>query len=70
MLDSKAVGAIAKTETGKFQVCVRTNYMENLNLWAWHRLGKQHTTEIQAVMYFKKSYPLGELIPFEDLATP
>lgn len=70
MLDSKAVASIKETIPGEWALYIRMDYQENLHLWSFYKHLKTFTTERNAILYFKKTYPMGTLVPFDDLPLP
>jgi hypothetical protein len=67
MLDSKAVASVKLGIDGKWAIYVRANYVENLGIYSFFKHQKRFDTELKASLEFKKLYPLGILVPFDQL---
>lgn len=67
MLDSKATASIKQAPNGVYLLYIRENYIENLDIYSFRKHLKQFKTEHDALMYFKKTYPMGVIVPFDDL---
>lgn len=67
MLDSKAVAAVLLGENNEYILCIREHWLENLGHYAFRRHLKRFKTEAEAMMVFKKTYPLGKIVLFDQL---
>ncbi len=70
MLDSKAVASVKQVNPDVWALYIRANYIENLKIWSFYKHLRVFKTELAASLYFKKTYPMGTLVPFDDLPTP
>lgn len=67
MLDSKAVAAVKQGVDGRWTLYIRCNYVENLAIWSFRKHLVTFDTEIKALTEFKRLYPLGQIVGFDDL---
>lgn len=67
MLDSKAVASVVVTADNQYILYIRTDFQENLGIWAFRQHLQGFPTELAVMLYFKKTYPQGQIIPFVDL---
>ena len=70
MLDSKAVAAVQKNLNDRYTLYIRADYIENLGIYSFRKHLKEFATERDAMLTFKKLYPMGNLVPFDDLPRP
>jgi hypothetical protein len=70
MLDSRAVGATNIEPNGQITLYTRGIWLSNLKIHSIIRCLKSFKSTSEAIVYFRKRYPMGELVPFERLSSP